>query len=473
MKIMNNLYINGEWVAPHGQGFAEVTNPANGEIVGRVPLGDAEDVNRAAKAARAAFKSWANTSPAERSTYIAKIADGLEKHQKEMAELILSELGCPISLSHGIQAGLPIWVCRSYIELPVEMQKEEQIGNSLIIREPVGVCGFITPWNYPLHQIVAKVAPALAAGCTIVLKPSQETPLNAFLFAQIVQEAGLPAGVFNLVTGKGTVVGEAIASNPEIDLVSITGSTGAGIRVAELAAKSVKRVCQELGGKSANIILENADLEQAVTKGIQDIIFNSGQTCSALTRMLVPANRQADAVKIIKAVLPNFVQGDPTRADVLMGTLVSEGQREIVVNYIRKGIEEGATLVAGGIDKPAGLEKGAYVQPTVFADVRNDMTIAQEEIFGPVLCIIPYQTEQEAIQIANDSPFGLSGAVWGESIEKAKAVARQIRTGQLSLNGGAFNPVAPFGGYKQSGNGRELGPHALTEFIELKSLQIG
>lgn len=472
MPDFSQLYINGQWVAPQGRGLAEVINPANGEVAGRVPLGNADDVDAAARAAKKAFASWSQTSAAERSQYLAKIADGLEKHLPEMAALISSELGSPMELSLQVQAGLPVVVCRSYIELTAEMEKEEQVGNSLVLREPVGVCGFITPWNYPLHQIVAKVAPALAAGCTVVLKPSQETPLNAFLFAKIIHEAGLPAGVFNLVSGPGKIVGEAIASHPDVDMVSITGSTSAGIRVAELAAKSVKRVCQELGGKSASIVLEGANLEGAVTEGVGNIVFNSGQTCSALTRLIVPATQQEAAIAIAQAIVAAIPQGEPSRSDVAMGPLVSEGQRETVVKYIRIGLEEGARLVAGGVEKPAGLEKGAYVRPTIFADVKNSMRIAQEEIFGPVLCIIPYETEEEAIAIANDSPYGLSGAVWAPTVEKAKAVARKVRTGQLALNGGAFNPLAPFGGYKQSGNGRELGAHALHDFIELKSLQL-
>lgn len=472
MPDFSQLYIDGQWMTPQGRGQADVINPADGSIAGRVPLGNADDVDRAARAAKKAFASWSQTSAAERSQYLAKIGDGLEKYLPEMAALISSELGSPMELSLQVQAGLPVVVCRSYIELTAEMEKEEQVGNSLVLREAIGVCGFITPWNYPLHQIVAKVAPALAAGCTVVLKPSQETPLNAFLFAQIIHEAGLPAGVFNLVSGPGKIVGEAIASHPDIDMVSITGSTSAGIRVAELAAKSVKRVCQELGGKSASIVLEGANLEGAVAEGVGNIVFNSGQTCSALTRLIVPAAQQEAAIAIVQAVLATITQGEPSRADVAMGPLVSEGQRETVVKYIRAGLEEGARLVAGGEEKPAGLEKGAYVRPTVFADVKNSMRIAQEEIFGPVLCIIPYETEAEAIAIANDSPYGLSGAVWAPTTEKAKAIARQVRTGQLALNGGAFNPLAPFGGYKQSGNGRELGAHALHDFIELKSLQL-
>lgn len=472
MADFSQLYIDGQWVAPQGKGLADVINPADGSVAGRVPLGNDDDVDRAARAAKKAFASWSQTSAAERSQYLARIAAGLEKHLPEMAALISSELGSPIQLSAEVQAGLPLFVCQSYIELTSVMEKEEVVGNSVVLREPVGVCGFITPWNYPLHQIVAKVAPALAAGCTVVLKPSQETPLNAFLFAKIIAEAGLPAGVFNLVSGQGKIVGEAMASHPDIDMVSITGSTGAGIRVAELAAKSVKRVAQELGGKSASIVLEGADLEGAVAQGVNNIIFNSGQTCSALTRLLVPASQQEKAIAIAQNILANVKPGAPGEATTAMGPLVSEGQRDTVVKYIRTGMEEGARLIAGGPDKPAGLEKGAYVSPTVFADVKNSMRIAQEEIFGPVLCIIPYSTEEEAIAIANDSPYGLSGAVWAPSVEKAKAVARKIRTGQLALNGGPFNPLAPFGGYKQSGNGRELGAHALYEFTELKALHL-
>lgn len=472
MKYYAKHYINGEWITPHAPGTTTVINPANGSVAGQVPLGDATDVDCAVQAARGAFEAWSNTDAAERSRYIEAIANTLKKHEHTMASLISAELGCPITLASKVQVALPLGVMRSYIPLPQEMNKEERIGHSLVVREPVGVCGFITPWNYPLHQIVAKVAPALAAGCTMVLKPSQETPLSAFLFAEIVHEAGLPAGVFNLISGSGNVVGEAIASHPHIDMVSITGSTGAGIRVAELAAKSVKRVCQELGGKSANIVLEGADLNKAVARSINDITFNSGQTCSALTRLLVPRAMQSAAADIARKLIENIALGAPENPETFMGPLVSEQQRETVINYIRAGLKEGATLLVGGADKPVGLAAGAYVTPTVFTDVRNNMTIAQEEIFGPVLCIIPYDTETEAIQIANDTPYGLSGAVWAKDLEHARQVARKIRTGQLSLNGGAFNPLAPFGGYKHSGNGRELGPLGLHEFIEIKSLQM-
>jgi len=472
MKSYTSHYINGGWHLPSSNQSTPVINPANGTTIATVPAGNAQDVNSAVAAARQAFSTWSTTSAAERSRYMEAIANALNKHADAMAQVISAELGCPIGLAQKVHVGLPIAVLRSFIPLTQEMEKQERIGHSVVIKEPVGVCGFITPWNYPLHQIVAKVAPALAAGCTMVLKPSQETPLTAFLFAEIVHEAGLPAGVFNVVGGSGSVVGEAIARHPEIDMVSITGSTGAGIRVAELAAHTVKRVCQELGGKSANIVLEDADLKGAVTRSINDITFNSGQTCSALTRLLVPRALHDEAVQIARTLADNVQPGDPASPTTFMGPMVSEQQRNSVVKYIQKGIDEGATLIIGGTEKPAGLENGAYVRPTVFANVHNNMTIAQEEIFGPVLCIIPYDNEADAVAIANDTPYGLSGAVWAKDTDKAVQIARKIRTGQLLINGGAFNPLAPFGGYKQSGNGRELGPLGLHEFTELKSLQL-
>lgn len=472
MKRYETIYINGQWVAPAGTGLCDVINPANNELAGQVPNGNEADVNAAVMAARSAFESWSKTTATERSELIGKIAARLAERKEEMGALITSELGMPLKLSVAIQAGMPAAVMASYAELPQVMEEEDQVGNSLVIKEPVGVCGFITPWNYPLHQIVGKVAPALAAGCTMVVKPSREAPLNAFLLAEIIHEAGLPAGVFNLVSGAGRVIGEAISAHPEVDMVSFTGSTSAGIRVAELAAKSVKRVTQELGGKSPNIILPDADLEKAITKGVQDICINSGQTCAALTRMLVPAELHDQALAIAKRVAEHIPVGDPRAPGSLMGPMVSEGQRQTVVRYIQAGIDEGATLVAGGIEKPEGLMQGAYVRPTIFGNVDNNMLIAREEIFGPVLCIIPYQSEAEAITIANDTVYGLSGAVWSGNAERAKAVARQLRAGQVFINGGAFNIQAPFGGYKHSGNGRELGHHGLNEFIEIKSLQL-
>ncbi|MCG8672298.1 MAG: aldehyde dehydrogenase family protein [Pseudomonadales bacterium] len=471
MKNYTKLYINGEWVAPDGEGACQVINPANNQPAGSVPLGNEHDVDAAVQAANNAFLSWSQTSSVKRAEFIGAIAARLNERKEEMGALICSELGMPMSWSVAVQAGMPAGVMASHAEFPVEMELEESAGSSLVLREPIGVCGFITPWNYPLHQIVGKVAPALAAGCTMVVKPSSEAPLNAFLLAEIIDEVGLPPGVFNLVSGPGKAVGEAISSHPNVDMVSFTGSTRAGIRIAELAAPTVKRVTQELGGKSANLILEDADLEAAVTKGVSDVCINSGQTCAALTRMLVPAALYEQAVQIAKQAMENTPQGDPL-SDVFMGPMVSEKQRETVCRYIEKGIQEGATLVTGGVEKPSGLESGAYVKPTLFSDVNNGMVIAREEIFGPVLCMIPYETEEEGIEIANDSVYGLSGAVWSQDADKAKAVARRVRTGQVSINGGGFNIVAPFGGYKQSGNGRELGRHGLDEFIEIKSLQL-
>jgi acyl-CoA reductase-like NAD-dependent aldehyde dehydrogenase len=350
---------------------------------------------------------------------------------------------------------------------------ESRVGNSLVVREPVGVVGCITPWNYPLHQICAKVAPALAAGCCVVVKPSEVTPLNAFVLAEIVHDVGLPAGVFNLVPGLGPVVGEAMAAHPDIDMVSFTGSTRAGKRVSEVAASTVKRVALELGGKSPNVILDDADLMRAVPDGIGKCFLNSGQTCSALTRMLVPRERLPEVEAIAAATLEHFPVGDPLQPGSALGPLVSEAQRERVRGYIRRGVEEGARVVAGGEEPPSGFsEAGYFVQPTVFSDVKPDMTIAQEEIFGPVLAIIPYDTEEEAVQIANDTVYGLAGGVWSSDPERAQAVARRLRTGQIEINGAAFNPLAPFGGYKQSGHGRELGTYGLEEFLETKSIQL-
>ena len=401
-----------------------------------------------------------------------QIAGALAARAEEIAALISQELGMPLGQSRSIQAGLPTMSFGSMPRLLEEVAWEQEVGNSLIVREPVGVVGAITPWNYPLHQIAAKVAPALAAGCTVVLKPSEVAPLNAFVLAEIIDELGLPAGVFNLVTGTGPVVGEAIAAHPGIDMVSFTGSTRAGKRVTELAAQSVKRVALELGGKSPNVILDDADLETAVTDGVAKCYLNSGQTCSALTRMLVPREKLEEAERIAAAVAEATKVGDPFEDDTRLGPLVSDAQRERVRGYIEKGIEEGAKLVTGGAEPPEGLDRGYFVRPTVFSDVKTDMTIAQEEIFGPVLAIIPYDDEEDAVRIANDSVYGLAGGVWSADEERAKRVARRIRTGQVEINGGVFNPLAPFGGYKQSGHGRELGSFALEEFLQVKSMQL-
>jgi acyl-CoA reductase-like NAD-dependent aldehyde dehydrogenase len=470
MKKVTHFYIDGQWIAPAGSEVIEVINPFTQEPCGTVPAGTAEDVDKAVLAARKAFDVWSTVAPSERAAVIAGVAATLNNRKEEIGQLISSEQGMPITWAIGIQAGLPAGVMSSFAELAAQPRPEEDIGNARVVREPVGVCGFITPWNYPLHQIVGKVAPALAAGCTMVLKPSSEAPLNAFLLAEILADAGLPPGVFNLVSGAGSVVGEAICRHPQVDLISFTGSTRAGRRIGELAAQSIKRLTLELGGKSANIILNDADFKRAVSHGVKDICLNAGQTCSALSRMLVPAGRQQEAIGIARESAARIAMGDPANPENFMGPLISDAQRDRVRGYIRKGIEEGAFLVCGGADAPEGLDRGFFVAPTIFADVSPRMTIAQEEIFGPVLCILPYKDEEDAVRIANDSMYGLSGAVWSRDPESAQRVARRLRTGQVTINGGGFNLRAPFGGYKQSGHGRELGPFGLEEFLETKAL---
>jgi aldehyde dehydrogenase (NAD+) len=472
MKNHDKLYLGGEWVVPSGRGSFDVTDASTEEIIGRIPAGDAEDVSRAVRAARAAFDRWSRTTASERAVYLEKIQAALAARSAEIAETVAREVGMPLALSTMIQAGLPTLSFGAAAQIARSYEFESRVGSSIILKEPVGVVGCITPWNYPLHQVAAKVAPALAAGCTVVLKPSEVAPLSAFILAEIVHSVGLPPGVFNLVSGDGPTVGEAIAGHPEVDMVSFTGSTRAGKRVSEIAAKTVKRVALELGGKSANVILDDADLQKAVRGGVQNCYLNSGQTCSAWTRMLVPKGKHDEAVALAKQAAESFTLGGPLDAGARLGPLVSKTQQERVRTYIKKGVAEGATLVTGGPEQPEGFAKGYFVKPTVFANVKSSMTIAQEEIFGPVLCILPYENEEDAIRIANDTVYGLAGGVWSADAERAKRVARRIRTGQIDINGASFNPMAPFGGFKQSGHGRELGPFGFEEFLEIKSLQV-
>jgi aldehyde dehydrogenase (NAD+) len=472
MKTYDKLYINGDWVSSTGTGRIDVINSSTEEVMGRIPEGTRADADRAVKAARAAFDAWSQRPVEERAAFLEKISAGLAARAEELGTLIAGEVGMPLPLSKMIQAGLPTANFALYANMIRNFQFEKQVGNSLVVREAVGVVGCISPWNYPLHQIAAKVAPALAAGCTVVLKPSEVAPLNAFLLAEVVQAAGLPPGVFNLVSGYGPEVGEALAAHPEVDMVSFTGSTRAGKRVSEVASATVKRVRLELGGKSASVVLDDADLKRAVTKTVANCYQNSGQTCSAHTRLLVPKARMAEAAEIARQAAEGFTVGNALEGKAKLGPLISKVQLDRVRGYIKKGIEEGATLVTGGPEPVADQPKGWFVKPTVFADVKNSMTIAQEEIFGPVLSIIGYDTEDDAIRIANDTVYGLAGAVWSGDVDHAKRVARRLRTGQVDINGGNFNLLAPFGGYKQSGHGRELGEYGLEEYLETKSMQL-
>jgi acyl-CoA reductase-like NAD-dependent aldehyde dehydrogenase len=473
MLLRNQLFIGGAWVAPSGRETIEVHNAGNGQVMGRVPLGDAKDVERAVAAARSALDSWSATAPEQRAQFLEKISAGLKARGDELARLIAQEVGMPLKMSARIQAGLPIANFANYSKITREFAFEQKVGNSLVVRDPVGVVAAITPWNYPLHQITLKVAPALAAGCTVVLKPSEVAPFNAFVLAEVIEAAGLPKGVFNLVTGTGAEAGEALVKHPGVDMISFTGSTRAGKRISELAAQSVKRVALELGGKSASVILDDADLAAAVKSTVNGCYLNSGQTCTALTRMLVPESRYDEAAKAAAEAAKSFTVGDPLAETTRLGPLSSAAQLERVRGYIRKGVQEGAELLAGGAEPPEGAPAGGYyVRPTVFGKVKNSMTIAQEEIFGPVLSIIPYRDEEEAVRIANDSPYGLAGAVWSKDDARAQRVARRIRAGQVDVNGGAFNMNAPFGGFKQSGHGREAGVYGLEEFLEYKSLQL-
>jgi acyl-CoA reductase-like NAD-dependent aldehyde dehydrogenase len=468
----SRLYIGGQWVRSAGSETLPVVNSTTEQVMATIPDATAEDVDAAVAAAKLAFPGWARTSLDERAAYCTRIAAGLAERSDEIATVTSQEVGMVKPLSLIIQARLPYGSFASVPAVLAQFCFEEKIGNSLVVREPVGVVGCITPWNYPLPQSAAKVASALAAGCTVVLKPSEIAPLSTFVLAEIIDSIGLPPGVFNLVTGTGRTAGEALVSHPDVDMISFTGSTRSGKRVAELCSQRVARVALELGGKSANVILDDADIERAVHDGVGKAFLNSGQTCSALSRMLVPRPRLGDAEAVAGKRARSLKPGDPFDPSSRLGPLVSRAQWERVQGFIHQGIDEGATLVEGGLGKPEGLERGFFVKPTVFSEVDRSMAIAQEEIFGPVLSILPYDSEEEAIDIANDSIYGLAGAVWAGTEERAIAVARQLRTGQVEINGGAFNPLAPFGGYKQSGLGREYGAHGLAEFLEIKSLQL-
>ena len=471
MIVRESFYIDGAWVPAATGATLTVTTSGTGAPYATVPEGTVDEANRAVDAAAAAFTSWSRTTPTERADFLQKIADQLALRSDEIALTIAHEVGMPLALAKSIQVGLPIATFTDNAQRTRTFTWEEVVGNSLLVREPVGVVVAITPWNYPLHQIANKVSAALGAGCTVVLKPSEVAPVNAFLLADIIDEIGLPHGVFNLVTGIGSLVGEALVAHPKTDMVSFTGSTRAGKRVMQIAAQMVKRVSLELGGKSANVILPDADLARAIPDGVLKCYLNSGQTCSALTRMVVPRSRLAEIEELAANAAASLTPADPVSGTSLLGPLVSAAQLERVRDYITTGVNEGARLICGGATPPPGLEDGYYVTPTIFSDVSNDMTIAREEIFGPVLCLIPYDTEEEAIAIANDSSYGLAGGVWAGTDEKALDVARQLRTGQVEINGGAFNVVAPFGGYKQSGIGRELGRYGFDEFLEVKAIQ--
>ena len=470
MKECMQFYINGEWVDPVDPKYLDVINPATEETIGKIAMGNSKDVDKAVAAAKEAFDSFSQTSKEERLALMGKILEVYQSRYDEIAEIISSEMGAPLWLSKAAQAATGAGHFGTFMEVLKNYSFDEDKGTTRLRKEPVGVCGLITPWNWPINQIACKVAPALAAGCTMVLKPSEVSPLNAIIFAEVLHEAGVPAGVFNLVNGDGLSVGEAMSSHPDIDMMSFTGSTRAGVAVARASADTVKRVSQELGGKSANIILDDADFNKSVAGGVTSCFMNSGQSCNAPTRMLVPADRQDEAVAIAKATAEATLVGDPKEvAAGGIGPVVSEVQFNKIQGLIEKGIEEGATLVAGGPGKPDGFNAGYYVKPTIFSDVSNDMTIAREEIFGPVLSILPYKDEDDAISIANDTEYGLSGYVSG-SQEKAQKFAEKFRSGNVHVNGAGPDFNAPFGGYKKSGNGREWGDLGFEEFLEIKAI---
>ena len=472
MHAREQLYIDGKWIDSLGKGSIDVINPATEEIIGRVPVGSTKDVDKAVVAAKSAFDSWSKSSIEERIELLNALSNAFKGRGEELAQTITSEVGTPIGYSRVAMVGTPRVVSRSYAKILEDYVWEKEIRNSIICKEPIGVCAFITPWNFPLHQIIGKVAPAIAAGCTMILKPSKEAPLSAFILAEILDEIGLPAGVFNLVSGHGSEVGDYMSSHPDVDMVSFTGSTSAGISVSQSAAPTIKRVTLELGGKSANVALEDTDPVLIAKKAIGACHQNSGQTCSALTRLIIPESMNKQVCDIIAEKNDSYLVGNPLDEETRCGPMVSLRQQLSVTEYIQSGIDEGANLISGGLGMPDGIEKGFYVKPTIFANVTPEMKIWKEEIFGPVLVITTYNTESEALKLANDSIYGLSGGVWSEDPDRAVNFAKKMRTGQVSVNGGSFNVSAPFGGYKLSGNGRELGTHGLDEFLEIKSIQL-
>jgi aldehyde dehydrogenase (NAD+) len=470
---LSQLYIDGDWVASTGAATIDVVNPTTGGVVAQVPSGTVEDVDRAVAAARRAFDEWSQTPVAERASVLREVSAQISQRIEEIARAAATDIGTPLAVGRFMHAQLPATTFADMADNIERFELEKRDGSLMLVREPVGLVAAITPWNYPMHQIAAKVAPALAAGCTVVVKPSEVAPLSARQLGEILAEAGLPAGAFNLVSGLGPVVGEALARHPGVDMVSFTGSLRAGTRVAELAAAGVKRVTLELGGKSPNVVLDDAeDLPLIVQGAIRSAFLNSGQTCAALTRLIVPRQHLPEVERLAVELVERERVGDPAQEETNLGPVVSQTQHERVLDYISQGIKEGARLLIGGPQKPDSAGDGYFVAPTVFSDVRSDMTIAQEEIFGPVLVVMPYDNEEEAIEIANGTPYGLSGGVWSSDRDRAERVAKRLRTGQIKLNGAAFNPTAPFGGYKQSGIGRELGAHGLQEYFETKALII-
>jgi aldehyde dehydrogenase (NAD+) len=468
--VYKQFYIDGRWVDPLEAREFKVINPATEEVAGVIAMGSAADADRAVAAARRAFDSYSRTTPRERRELLERILERYKAHQSEIATAISDEMGAPMKLASGSQSAVGVGHISAMIDVLKHFKFEEQHGAARLLLEPVGVCALITPWNWPINQIAAKVVPALAAGCTMVLKPSEFSPFSAIVWAKVMDEAGVPAGVFNLVNGDGPTVGAALAAHPEVDMVSFTGSTRAGTEVARSAAATVKRVHQELGGKSPNVLLDDVDLERAVKASVLHVFQNSGQSCNAPTRMLVPSAKLAAVEVIAKRVAEEVIVGDPKSDDTQVGPVVSKIQFERVENYIAKGIAEGAKVVTGGEGRPQGLKKGYFVRPTIFSNVRNDMVIAREEIFGPVLCILPYESEEEAVRIANDTPYGLSAYVWSKDPARARQIGARLRAGQVILNGARGDYNTPFGGFKRSGNGREYGEHGLRDFLEIKAM---